>query len=71
MSKLKKKANRSGRTDVPSLILCLDGKKWMTIINVSAETDEEGEVMDMTSSEESDSQTDNSEGTLNHLYEDD
>ena len=43
----------------------------MIIINFSAETDEEGEVMDMTSSEESDSQTDNSEGTLNHLYEDD
>ena len=35
-------------------------------ILVSAETDEEGEVLDMTSSEESDSQTDNSEGTPNH-----
>ena len=40
-------------------------------MNVSAETDEEGEVMDMTSSEESDSHTDNSEGKLNHLYEGD
>ncbi len=36
------------------------------IILVSAETDEEGEVLEMTSSEESDSQTDNSEGTPNH-----
>ncbi len=44
-------------------------KAWVpleVIILVSAETDEEGEVLDIASSEESDSQTDNSEGTPNH-----